>query len=201
MKDFNYPPQERPYIVKLKNGAAWRGYQTARLQISVGGERHEGEKFAATVDWVKNRFDKAVICVNDTLQRFNYIDKGMAEKEAFDKSLEAGRLWLERHMDELRTLPRLEIYRWEEWKGEEFRQAHERVLRLYRESAEFQQALAESEKNNLSRDYLLEEVAVFSLMYKRENAVDIYPGTLPKVMEIFEGQHTTRIDFAKRKAA
>lgn len=201
MKNYNYPPQEGTYVVKVKNGAGWRGYNTARLQISVGGERHEGEKFKATIDWASHRFDRVIVCVNDTLQRFNYMDQGLSESEAYDRSLEAGRLWLLRHMDEISTLPDFRIYRWEEWKGADFKTAYQKVLKLYRESDEFKNALLESQKNNLSKDYLLEEVAVFSLMYRTEKAVDIYPGTLPKVMAIFEDQHTTRIDFAKRSAA
>jgi hypothetical protein len=200
MKDSNYPSQSGNYIVKVKNGAAWRDYRTARLQISVGGERHEGEKFSATVEWVKHRFDKAIVCVND-MQRFNYMANGMSEIEAFDCSLTAGREWLARHSHEIATLPRFELYRWEEWKGPEFSRTHQDVLKLYNDSEEFRAAIEDGVKNRLSRDYLLEEVAIFSLMYRKEKAVDIYPGTLPKAMDIFHDQHTTRIDFVKRKLA
>lgn len=201
MKNSDYPPQQGAYIVKVKNGAAWRGYNIARLQISVGGQRHEGEKFDATIDWVASRFDKAIVCVNDTLQRFNDMDKGMSERDAYERSLEAGRLWLLRHMDKLATLPRLKIYRWEEWKGPAFKNSYDAVLKRYHDDESFRQALKEGQKNNLSKDYLLEEIAVFSLMYKKHRAVDIYPGTLPKAMAIFEDQHTTRIDFARKKVA
>lgn len=201
MKNSNYPAQTGHYAVKVKNGAGWHDFRAARLQISVGGERHEGDKFKATIEWVKPRFDKAIICVNDTLQRFNYANQGMTEKEAFQKALLAGDEWLSRYEVEIETLPCFKIYRWEDWKGQAFDQEHQRVCALYNENEKFRQAVANSQKNSLSKDYLLEEVAVFSLMYKKERAVDIYPGTLPQVMSIFHDQHTARIDFIKRKLA
>lgn len=201
MKNINYPAQTGPYLVKVKNGAVWRNYRVARLQISVGGDRHEGEKFKATVEWLKHRFDKVIVCVNDTLQRFNYVMEGMSEEEALKYSLAAGREWVSRHMDEIRDLPNVEVYRWEEWKDSAFEKAYQNVLELYDESPEFRNSMEKSQKNSYSREYLLEEIAVFSLMYQKEKAVDVYPGTLPKVMSIFQDQHTTRIDFMRKKAA
>jgi len=67
MSDFNYPPQTGEYKVMVKSGAAWRDYDTARLEISVGQPYHEGAKFEATVDWVKHRFSHSIVSVNDTL--------------------------------------------------------------------------------------------------------------------------------------
>jgi hypothetical protein len=201
MKHSAYPPQTGPYIVKVKNGARWKSYQAARLQISVGGERHEGEKFEATIEWVRHRFDKAIVCVNDTLQRFNFMNDGHDECAAYKKSLRAGDAWLARHETTLSRLPGLEVYRWDDWKGDDFIARHEQVLDLYRRDRGFQEAIADGIKNSLSKDYLLEEIAVFSLMHEQCKAVDIYPGTLPKAMSIFKGEHTTRIDFARKKAA
>lgn len=201
MKGINYPAQTGTYTVKVKNGAIWRDYKVARLQISVGSDRHEGEKFKATVEWLKHRFDKVIVCVNDTIQRFNYMTHGFSEEEALRCSMAVGREWISRHMDEIRSLPNVEIYRWEEWKGPAFEKAHQNILELYDGSPEFREAMGESQKNSYSREYLLEEIAVFSLMYQKEKAVDVYPGTLPKVMSVFQDQHTTRIDFMRKKAA
>ena len=213
MRDFSqYPSQNSAYAIKVKNGAGWRAYKTARLQISVGGDRHEGEKFKATVDWVRNRFDKVIICVNDTLQRHNMLLDGLSEEQAYSASLEQGRAWLLRHIREINTLPGYEIYRWEEWKvGPQFHEAYTKTCALFNDNTLFRRAVEESMKNQQSKDYLLEEVAVFSVMYGQCKAVDIYPGTLPPALEIFK-QHkifgapdhlseglTTRIDFKRNE--
>ena len=71
-KATQYPPQDGAYAVKVKNGAGWNAFDTARLQISVGQPYHEGDKLAATADWVRHRFGRVIVCVNDTLQRFNH---------------------------------------------------------------------------------------------------------------------------------
>ena len=201
MKLSNLPAQTGPYIVKVKNGAKWQDFRTARLQVSVGGPRHEGDKFRATIEWIRHRFDKSIFCVNDTLQRFNYMNNGISENEAYDLSLQAGNEWLSRHAEEIYSLPNAEIYRWEDWKGPNFIRQHKAVLDLYSHNQRFRDAIADGVKNKLSKNYLLEEVAVFSCMYQTHDAVDIYPGTLPKAMDIFKDQHTTRIDFSKRRAA
>lgn len=202
MKSFNYPEQNGVYAVRVKNGAKWREYRDARLQISVGGDRHEGEKFNATIDWVKNRFDKTIICVNDTLQRYNYISKGMAPDRAYEETLKAGDRWLDRNLAAIEKLPNYELHRWNEWlKDPSYQSVFDSVVDLYNSDEAFQDAIYESQKNKWSKEYLLEEIAVFSLMYRYHNAVDIYPGTMPEAMNIFQNQHTTRIDFARKRAA
>jgi hypothetical protein len=199
MKDFKDVVQ---YKVKVKNGAGWRAYKAARLQISVGGERHEGEKFKATIDWVGQNFDRAIICVNDTLQRFNAQVHGMDAGAALVKAAQAGEQWIARHSDEIAALQNVDVIRWDHWRQlPEFTPRHEQVLARYENDRIFREAVDESKKNNLSRPYILEEIAVFSLMYEQETAVDVYPGTLPKAMYVFPDQHQTRIDFARLKMA
>jgi hypothetical protein len=205
-----YPPQVGAYKVKVKNGASWQNYSTARLQISVGGEKHEGQKFISTLHWVKPRFDKIIICVNDTLQRYNYRNIGLSETNAFNESLEQGSYWIERHMDEIHTLPHFQICRWEEWKqNDEYRHAFMATASLYFKNEEFRKCLQKNVKHQYSIDYLIEEIAVFSVMSSQENAVDIYPGTLPEALKLFKRKvisgapanidkcHTTRIDFCR----
>jgi hypothetical protein len=54
-----YPPQKGKYKVVIQRGASWKEYNTCRLQVSVGhGDKHEGEKFAASLNWAKDRFKK-----------------------------------------------------------------------------------------------------------------------------------------------
>lgn len=212
-----YPPQTGDYAVKVKNGAGWQDFDTARLQISVGQPYHEDEKFEATLKWASMRFDKVIVCVNDTLQRFNLIAEGHSEDEAQRMTLDMGREWIERNLNLLRTLPNVEIKRWDSWKKDDYAEVKQQIDDLYYNNIEFQVAVdtdvtgfTKRNKTNpkLCREYLREETAVFSKMF-RERAVDIYPGSVLLPCRIFQGRdvegapdglsdgHFTRIDFRR----
>jgi hypothetical protein len=116
MSDFNYPPQTGAYKVVVKSGAAWRDYDTARLEISVGQPYHEGAKFEATVDWVKHRFSHVIVSVNDILQRFNLMfERGLSESRAMSVARHAGSEWIRQQRPVLLRLPGYELCRWNEW--------------------------------------------------------------------------------------
>lgn len=234
MNDLN--EKTNPYTVKVKSGAGWRGYNTARLQISVGQAYHEGDKLEATLDWANARFEKVVICVNDTLQRFNHcFEQGMPEKFALLLSKEQGDKWLERNAAVIGTLKNCEIHRWDEWRELPAYTAElERAQKLYAEEADFREAVEwnindfwSRRKTRLgftedyryasfakfSKQYLLEEVAAFFLMFEKERAADVYPGSflLPnqigaKYCPHFDGANMgyrgfTRIDFSRKDNA
>ena len=99
----HYPPQTGRYKVKVKNGSDWRKHRHCRLQVSVGQESHEDDKFKATMGWVSDRFtvDKSsriYICINDKLQRWNFMfNEGLTEEEATVKANELGSTWMERN--------------------------------------------------------------------------------------------------------
>lgn len=216
------------YTVKVKNGAGWRAYNIARLQISVGQAYHEGEKFLATLNWTDERFEKVIICVNDTLQRHNYEFAGHTPEDAFKISEAAGRDWIERNYTRIKEeLSNYEIIRWEQWKADPaYEYGMDLMRRLYsdnniiRQDVEkevdsfWKRALKRGDAPPASRykefkehslSYLLEECAIFQLMFARDNAVDIYPGStlLPcklKSAVDLGVRGYTRIDF-RRKAA
>lgn len=234
MKDSKkqYPPQTGAYAVKVKNGRRWDVYSTARFHISVGQEYHEGEKFKATMQWAKHRFDKVIICVNDTLQRYNYVYKeGISNDDAMSKSENAGREWLERNLSAIRSIPSYEIIRWNNWLNHpdyssesnfvhDLYHSDENVRSLIandvmtfwkrRQIREGAETYAEFERfKAASTAYLLEETAAFFLMFKRDVAVDVYPGSvlLPCVLaeqylglsdRNLGGGAFTRIDFSRR---
>lgn len=237
MKDSTrqYPAQTGSYAVKVKNGRGWDAFDTARLQISVGQEYHEGEKFRATVEWAKHRFDKVIICVNDTLQRFNDRYQTMLEEaDAFARTREEGAAWIARNRAVIETLPSYELYRWDDWRGHAgFEAEHAHILDLYLRDGVFRDhILAEvmrfwkrrTEKaaggmgcsfeafKLASIEYLLEETAAFFLMFKKDMAVDIYPGStllpcllaqaycdVPARAQLGE-RAFTRIDFSRKAA-
>jgi len=232
--DRQYPPQSGPYAVKVKNGAGWRNYDVARLQISVGQAYHEGDKLAATLEWASQRFDRLIICVNDTLQRFNAMyEDDMTEEQAFAYSFAMGTAWIERNSGLLHSIPHLSLHCWEEWRNHaDYKHTLQQARTLYAMNAEFRQAV---DRNVIefwqrrapgvdltsaytfqhfkpySTEYLLEETAVFSLMFEAQKAADIYPGTLLMPCQIFRGRdvegvprglrigtHNTRIDFKRQ---
>lgn len=215
------------YIVKVKNGAGWRAFDNARLQISVGQEYHEGEKFLATLQWAGERFKKVTICVNDTLQRHNLEFEGSAPETAYMLSEEAGRCWIERNIGNISKLPNYEMTRWEQWRTDAaYSYGLETMERLYRQNKAFRmevnleidafwdRALRRGNAPKISKrekfqkhslSYLLEECAIFQLMFAKETAVDIYPGStlLPCKINASGNLGTrgyTRIDFRRKIA-
>lgn len=215
------------YQVKVKNGAGWRKYDISRLQISVGQPYHEGEKLTATLDWVNDRFDKNIICVNDTLQRHNFEFQGHSPEDAFNISQQAGREWIERNYSAITSLENYEVVRWESWRQDpSYEYGLEVMNRLYRDKESFREEVDEEMRSfwerALKKDksldpslfetfrthslrYLLEECAVFQLMFAKDNAVDIYPGSTLLPCKLGPHQNLgvrgyTRIDF-RRKAA
>jgi tRNA-dependent cyclodipeptide synthase len=208
MSDFNYPPQTGAYKVTVKSGAAWRNYDTARLEISVGQPYHEGAKFEATVEWVRHRFSQVIVSVNDTLQRFNLMfERGLSENRAMAVARHAGSEWIQRQRPALARLPGCAISRWNEWLSHpDFAAVLAQTGALYETHHGFRDAVCANigalwsrkrgsssvyaEENfaqffALSQQYILEETAVFSLMFRERPAVDIYPGTLLFMWGVF----------------
>lgn len=194
-KERQYPPQTGFYKIKVKEGAAWRFFDACRLQISVGQEKHEGKKFDATIDWASQRFQKIVVCVNDTLQRFGLMaDFGLSESEAREQALQAGNRWIGQvlalHLDK-----NPEIIRWDHWlrhpdyslmrkkmddlygKNRVFRDAVESEIDVFMKRREQEGRVVGKVHRDLSRQYLLEEISVLPLMFNQQRAADVYPGT------------------------
>ncbi len=230
----NFPPQTGAYAVKVKNGAGWREFDVARLQISVGQPYHEGDKLAATLDWLRHRFQHVIVCINDTLQSSNLqFEEQLPARHAFTKASDAGADWIARNRSLVAQLPSFELHRWEDWKtSPDFANSMSRTMQMYQTNHEFRDAVQTDIENRwqrrmcnssstgskdfaefkrFSEHYLLEETAVFSLMYARDRAVDVYPGTALLPCTVFQGREIqgapeglgrgafTRIDFARRK--
>lgn len=233
-KSRQYPTQVGEYSVRVKTGASWQAYKTCRLQISVGQSYHEGAKFEATVNWVRERFDNVIICVNDTLQRHNtlFLDGGN-ESDITGQWSREGDAWIARHQDLFSTFDNCTIRKWDDWRDrEEYPSIRKQVDRFYENNDLFHNSINANVQNFWDRNadrfedhpsldftkfarhsltYLLEETAVFSMMFKEVEAVDIYPGTVLLPAFLFRGNPVpgmpegldkgvfTRIDF-KRNA-
>lgn len=223
-----YPAQTGLYKVKVKGDSSWRFFDSCRLQISVGQEKHEGEKFNATIAWAATRFKKVVICVNDTLQRYNLMaELGLTEEIARERAFEMGTRWIGQvlapHLDKDPV-----IIRWDYWLNHpDYPEVLKKINGLYAENEVFRSAVeAEIDvfmlrrensgqpvtqwHKSLSRRYLLEESAVFPLMFQHDRAADVYPGTTLLPVRLaeegkIEGYNPTgnvvftRIDFVKNE--
>lgn len=232
-KHKQYPAQTGAYKIKVKSKPANLIGDDAvlRLEISVGQPYHEGEKFRCTLEWARHRFGKIIILVNDSLQRFNYMfEEGLSEKEAHAKASREGTQWIARNMAAIASLPDFEIYRWDAWKRSQgyFEDLY-KARTLYNNNEEFKAAIDEAitetwsrrdiaEKRrdeffSLSRDYLLEETAAFSIIYKTFKGISAYPGSFQEMWKMFldkdienapgglKYSHCLRIDFSRRHSS
>lgn len=226
-----YPPQTGLYAIKVKRGDNWKAHDACRLHISVGQPYHEGAKFEATIDWARNRFKKVIVCVNDALQLGNLMfENGVDRSTAYVKAIKAGDQWIERNAD---VLAGTNVRRWESWKTwPDFFNAMESIVTTYDKNEEFRAAInttalsfwekrerlnaaytpdKKSEFLSLSKDYLLEEVAVICRMIDQQRAIDIYPGTMLPVFDLMKNNPVpyapdalskrdfARIDFVRRQ--
>lgn len=206
-------------VAKVKRACNWDDFQHARLQISVGQDYHEGEQLEATLKWASSNFEKIQICVNDTLQRHNLIFEEMPETEAFKTSEVLGREWIERNHKLLMSFPNVEIVRWEQWRNTaDYQEDLNTMIYSYKNSKHFKKAVDDEAESFWERakrnkgykeadferfklhtlNYLLEECAVFSAMFRNMEAADVYPGSTLLPCSLLKGMGAygfTRIDF------
>ncbi len=105
-----------------------------------------------------------------------------------------------RHAEQIKQLPNVEVRRWDDWRNRndypeqlqkiyQLYQNDEKVHRMVRDNIEeFWERLCQRDPDIdpkrfedfalHSGNYLLEEIAVFFLMFKEDKAVDIYPGSI-----------------------
>lgn len=212
---------------KLRHYSPWKpkDFDTVRLEISVGQEYHEGNKLKTATEWARQNFERAVLIVGDTVQGYNIASsKGLDLQTAFDMARVKGDEWLERNRE---AIEGLEITRWDDWLAHPHYAAnHQAVLSLYESNKTFLQHIDQTievfrERRQpanedgerftaLSRQFLLEETAVFATAYKDLGGISAYPGSFLETWQIFINQeiegapeglknaHWTRLQFRRR---
>jgi tRNA-dependent cyclodipeptide synthase len=224
------------YSVRVKNGAGWRRFSRVRLMISVGQPYHEGSKLQAVVDWINRNaaIAEVHVSVNDLLQRHNLEVEGMDAARAAVVSEAQGALWLARNDDVLAGIKtKVVTTRWSSWlERQDFQAARNALHELATRDAAFADALdvdsaalverrlkrgepiddAAGRLKTRSRDYIIEELAVFALQCREMPGAEVYPGSnlqsaeylrgkrLPDILSALSGRHFTRIDFARLSA-
>jgi len=198
------------YKVKVLQPNNWRRYPVGRLDISVGKEKHEGEKFAAAVLWAEQKFSHVIISVADTLQRFNYMAEGLDKEAAYNLSYKMGTDWIMRNR---KYLEGKTIIRWDERLNHPlYKQYIKRTKQTINHCKNLRDSIKLEALDYTSRigseltsermQYLIEEIAVFDMLFKIEPAADVYPGSILPFWEhkAYESKAAfTRIDFTRRK--
>ena len=185
------------YRVRVNACPDWIVYTNCTLGISVGQPYHEGDKFAATVEWAARHFEHIRVDVSDTLQRHRLIGEGVAPDEAGRASLREGDRWIARATPVLGACGKpFMIVRWNEWLWHpEFPAVHRAYSRLAEADAVLSAAMAAdidgfiarqvrqgaaiagaSTMRAASRAYLLEELAIITLQGCEQSSARIYPG-------------------------
>lgn len=191
-------PKSKKFRAKPISSFEWHDYRTVRVEISVGQNYHEGARLEATLDWARKNFEKVVLLLGDTLQRYNLMMDGLSSEKAYAQSLVDGDEWLERNKELLRGLT---ILRWDEVTGHtNFADARLKVTSLYdtnglvqREIRKAIDEVAERREigqtesamfNKLSQNYLLEEIAGAAIANTMYPGVSAYPGSLPGLWDV-----------------
>ena len=211
---------DRYRVAVAQNGH--KGIKTARLNVSVGQEYHEGNKMDAMCDWLNRNFDKIVINVCDTLQRHNIEASGIEPDRAYRMAKANGDQWLERNKTYIGKIKHAKIIRWHEWmRDPKWDHSTEMIGDLIHTDQNFCQLLDnvlsdfwekrapknDSLKNKFfihSRRYILEET-VCSVVASQLDVVDVYPGTFLPLFDYLKSQgiptieNMTRINFKRRK--
>lgn len=183
------------------------------LGISIGNPQFRGESFAVLLEWISRHFDECLIVVGDYLQRYNeHIFYNRQAKEAEIESLRMGDTFLKESADLLNRLPKTQFHitRWKSYlDSQEYHRSKKILEELFVTSFEFRESIdktssefiARQMKNKkgpvvdkktaiaLSTQYLLEEIAVFSVLVENGWAVEVYPGPeIPVLVDMAAGK-------------
>lgn len=199
--DFNrqFPPPSGLYKVCLNKKAPWQSHDRARLQISIGNPKYEGDKFKALCEWISHRFAHVDVIVSDTLQRYN-IKELYGEERARQISKDEGDRWLSRNKEALAMLTSKTVMRWDDLLQQAQYCEHKKEMDgLYEENADFRMNVIKAAKND--PEFILEEIAVFKELFKTP-AMDIYAGSwfVGIMDQVFQEKEYLSVDMERNKA-
>jgi hypothetical protein len=184
------------------------------LTISVGQEVHEGAKFAATIELVREHFAACTMLIDDTLQRHTMAlnHPTLVESDFLDISRREGGQWLIRNHTYYKNLPNLKILHWDYWLTHPYYHStseHIQTLlardRLYQEAfnttitaflqrycqrlpAEVLTQFDHKRARQLCFDYLLEECTALCLWPELNCHYEVYPNPRNGAM-VYTHQH------------
>lgn len=170
------------------------------MGISLDNPVFRGRTLASLVQWAVGHFGHCQIVVGDTLRRHNeQILHGLQGSKAIDAARAVGDAFLRDHQDLFASFDhgRLLVIRWDECLGwPEYRADRSAIDDIYGSETDFlsavqrdafafvkrmkkrspKLAVSDEQAIELSSQYLLEEIAVFSALSMRSWSVELYPG-------------------------
>lgn len=184
------------------------------LGISLENPLFEGDSMLAMFLWAAEKFDQCLVVVGDYLSRFNeQIISGCDETKAGELAIKLGDSFIARTRDLFARFPQEKIHltRWREHlQSERFRSSKKLLDAIFISNEQFRAAVEydalsfvkRQQKHNLelaapmeeairlSSQYILEEVAVFSVLSESGFTVELYPGPeLRFLAEVARGEY------------
>jgi len=184
------------------------------LGISIENPLFDGDSLKALLTWAGGNFEQCLVIVGDYLSRFNErIVAGCDDELAGERAIRSGDLFISKTKELFSKLPakRIRLTRWKEHlQSEEYERAKKVLDEIFKTDEEFKASVEydalsfvrRQQKHNqhlavdveeairLSCEYILEEVAVFSVLSESGWNVELYPGLELRVLaEVAKGRY------------
>jgi len=191
-------------------------FKKSMLGISVSSPIYQDqEKLSTLFKWLSENYSHTHIIIGDYLHRINEaINYGKTTSDAIEKSLYIGCLIDSQITIELNKYPK-EMFTVSHWKdciyeNSNFHSKYNNLTEAYKTCNSFRESIQNIANNfiekqsskgeislnrneaiDLSINYIIEEMAVFSLFIDMGYTVQLYPGTtLPILKELANGMHS-----------
>ncbi|MGE0252250.1 MAG: tRNA-dependent cyclodipeptide synthase [Dongiaceae bacterium] len=164
----------------------------AFLGVSIGSTPLEGEKLKETLIWLRSKFNKAGLIIADSLQRYNLMAfNNMTEQEALEETRRLSKMYISSHKN---LLHGLDLIYWDDLrKISGFEEMRTAFRECYASNSQFRTVVDGDIQGYIARrslpfddqekqhqyclEYIFEELAIDTLLARKENTVAIYPGT------------------------
>ena len=201
------------YNISAGGAPRWRECPRAMISISHGNRNLVGDKFEALLSWTAHRFHEVIINVSDTLYRHNLMAEGYSEELSLSMAERNGNIWLKEHHHIIKPhLPKiLSMHRWNDWRQHRmFPEINAGIQDFYQNDSGLQQAVNDDCQAFLdrklqqgfqdlepyrigSRNYLLEELAAYTIIGRQYQANRIYPAKDLKCFEYMRTSNTVPV--------
>ncbi len=182
-------------------------YRRCYMGISLDNPVFEGNSLRALLHWATERFEHCLVVAGDYLRRHNeFILNGLDRERAAAAAVSAGDEFIEKTRDIFAEMDgdKVELIRWRQCLGYvEYEHSRTALDKLFAADEAFREAVGrdavgfverQRDRNRslavdeagaieISCEYLLEEIAVFSALSARGWHVELYPGPELHVLE------------------
>ncbi|MES9948970.1 MAG: hypothetical protein ABW118_08430 [Candidatus Thiodiazotropha sp.] len=205
-------PNVSNYKVCINKRYGTLSAENCRVQVSIGNPKYEGEKFVALMEWANRRYKRIDVIVSDTLQRHNLPEPDSAA--TWNKTRHEGLAWIKRNR---RALQGTGLVMWDDLLVHPaYKAATNEIANAVKMTAvwdEIENTARQFARRNgssiaASTDFLLEELAVFSVIFQHP-AIDVYAGSwisnifdvLQEKVPVFNNIRCLQVDFERKRTA